>query len=367
MVDQRIIQLMQLIKGSGFEVYIVGGAVRDYLLKVPFNDYDLTTNALPDELIALLAGYKIIKTGIKHGTITVITEDLNVEITTYRQEGIYLNHRQPSEVSFIRNAMEDVKRRDLTINGLLMDENEKIIDYVGGLADLKSRLIRTIGDPNQRLQEDALRILRTIRFAATLNFAIEDRTKEALFDQKHLLKQISAERCSQEFIKIVKAPHPEVLAEYSEILGECYQYNYHPSIKDTSSLIFRLALLFEGHPEEIDKLIIDRSSKEKTKELAMSKCSDLLVHFAKIKHLNLYLDYLHFIQDQESLIFYEENKDYIVSANNLAVDFAKLIKDGMDPKKIKKIKAELIANIRQKKIKNNKDEIMSFLKTLEVL
>lgn len=358
---------MQTIESHGFEVYIVGGAVRDYLLNIPFNDYDLTTDALPYELIAILTGYKIVKTGIKHGTITVITEDLNVEITTFRHEEKYVKHRRPSEVKFIHDAGEDVKRRDLTINGLLMDKTGKIIDHIGGLADLNGRIIRAIGDPNKRFEEDALRIIRTIRFSSYLNFTIEDKTKEALFINKHLLKQISAERCSQEFIKIVKAPHPEVLAEYTEVLGECYQYDYRPKIKDTSSLIFRLALLFEGHPEEIDKLIIDRSSKEKIKELAMDKCSNLLVHFAKIKHLDLYLDYLHFTGDQKALTFYQKNKDYIVSKDSLDIDFGQLIKDGLKPDKIRIIKEQLIINIRQKKIKNNKDEILSFIKTLEVL
>ncbi len=192
------------LESGGYEAYVVGGAVRDYLLNKEPNDYDVSTNARPDEVREVFARYRVFDTGIKHGTVSVMIERKMLEITTYRSEEDYEDFRHPKKVTFVRDLDTDLKRRDFTITALAY--NRKIIDRVGGIADLKSKIIRAIGDPEERFTEDPLRILRALRFAAELGFTIEPSTAAAVLAHAGLIAKVSAERINIELNKLLAAP-----------------------------------------------------------------------------------------------------------------------------------------------------------------
>lgn len=196
-------ELMDLfnILNSSYESYFVGGAVRDMILGYSINDYDITTLATPDEIRETLHMYKTIDIGGSLGTVLARTENFSVDITPFRIEGEYKNYRKPEEVIFSKDVRDDIKRRDFTINAILY--NGEFIDYVGGIEDLKNKIIRAIGDSEERIREDALRILRAVRFASKYDFEIEEGLKSAIISNVSLLKNISYERIRDEFVKIL--------------------------------------------------------------------------------------------------------------------------------------------------------------------
>jgi len=197
-------KVVQILKQNGYEAYIVGGAVRDHLLKTQLTDIDITTNAKPYQVAK---HFKTKPTGIKYGTVTVLFGPDTFEVTTYRIDGVYQDSRHPEEVSFEATVEDDVKRRDFTINGMLMDEKSQIIDYVSGQEDLKSKQIRAIGDPMVRFEEDALRMMRAFYFQAKLGFQIEKKTRDAILELRHKLLEVSNERILNELIKTFKGPY----------------------------------------------------------------------------------------------------------------------------------------------------------------
>ena len=199
MLDNAI-KVLEMIENNGYEVYIVGGFVRDYLLDNSSNDIDITTNAIPKDLIKIFPNAEFPKNDL--GAVTLYFNDVRFEITTYRVESEYINNRRPSSISYTNSVDEDITRRDFTINGLLMDKNKKIIDLVGGKKDLEDHIIRCIGDSNKKFSDDALRMLRAIRFAAKLNFIIDKDTVDAIKKNKFLLKNISYDRKKDELNKI---------------------------------------------------------------------------------------------------------------------------------------------------------------------
>lgn len=203
---------------SGFSLYIVGGAVRDHLLGKGCEDYDFTTDALPEQVISLFR--HVIPTGIDHGTVTVHFEKQSFEVTTFRSEGDYLDGRHPSSVTYVRSLAEDLKRRDFTINAFAVDcFDGSIIDLNGGMEDLKKRTIRAIGEPHQRFGEDALRMLRACRIAAKLDFTIEEETLIAIGSLRHTLAKVSAERIRDELFKLVGSDHPGKGLHYLQRTG----------------------------------------------------------------------------------------------------------------------------------------------------
>jgi len=198
--DVRII--LETLKNNGYEAYIVGGSVRDFKIGTSLpKDYDITTNALPEEVIKIFD--KTIPTGIKHGTVTIMINGDAFEVTTYRIDGDYSDNRRPDAVSFVLNLKEDLARRDFTINALAFNEENGLIDYFGGEKDIEDKIIRAVGEPNKRFQEDALRMLRAIRFASSLNFDIEEKTMVAIKANYKLIGNVSNERIRDEFCKML--------------------------------------------------------------------------------------------------------------------------------------------------------------------
>jgi tRNA nucleotidyltransferase (CCA-adding enzyme) len=211
---------MEVLALNGYESYLVGGAVRDLLLGSTPADFDLASDATPLQMLDIFDEFKTLTTGIAHGTVTVIHSGRPVEITTYRVDGAYSDSRRPDNVLFSGSLEEDVKRRDFTINAMAMDRNGQIIDFVGGQDDLSNRIIRCVGDPDLRMQEDALRILRALRFSAVLGFPIEEKTRRSLFRYKKLLVRVSEERIWTEISGLICGNWADrVLSHYVNILG----------------------------------------------------------------------------------------------------------------------------------------------------
>lgn len=201
--------IIDAITDAGFEAYAVGGCVRDSLLGREPEDWDLTTSATPKQVKAIFP--RTIDTGLQHGTVTVMLEGESFEVTTYRVDGKYEDSRHPSEIRFTPSLEEDLRRRDLTINAMAYNDGRGLVDLFGGLADLEEGVIRCVGDPEERFREDALRMLRAIRFSAQLGYVIEQETLEAIRRQAHTLDRISAERIQAELVKLLVSPHPEYL------------------------------------------------------------------------------------------------------------------------------------------------------------
>jgi tRNA nucleotidyltransferase (CCA-adding enzyme) len=217
-VRETVLKIIRRFRDRGYECYLIGGSVRDLLLGNEIYDYDFATDATPDEIMGLFR--KTIPTGIKHGTVSIIVEDRQFEITTYRADGTYIDGRHPDSVSFSKDLRIDVERRDFTINGLVLDPvSGELIDYVGGLKDLEDRIIRTIGDPVMRFTEDGLRPVRACRFAARLNFTIEESTFSAIAGTHDVVKKVSRERIRDELMKLLEADKPSIGIEYLRLSG----------------------------------------------------------------------------------------------------------------------------------------------------
>ena len=202
-------RILRVLEDHGYEAFVVGGCVRDSLLGRNPNDWDITTSALPLQVKALFR--RTIDTGLKHGTVTVLMDGEPFEVTTYRVDGEYLDGRHPSEVTFTASLQEDLQRRDFTINAMAYSETKGLQDLFGGLPDLEKGLIRAVGDPAKRFGEDALRIMRAVRFAAQLGYEVEADTVQAMKELAPTLSKISAERIAAELEKLLVSPHPEKL------------------------------------------------------------------------------------------------------------------------------------------------------------
>lgn len=208
-MPEAVKQIIGQLETAGFEAFAVGGCVRDAVLGRAPADWDITTSAMPQEVKALFG--HTIDTGIQHGTVTVMIDHVGYEVTTYRIDGEYEDARHPKEVSFTRNLVEDLKRRDFTINAMAYNDRAGLVDEFDGAGDLERRTIRCVGNPKDRFGEDALRMLRAVRFSAQLGFSIEEYTKEAIRALAGNLEKISAERIQVELVKLLISDHPEYL------------------------------------------------------------------------------------------------------------------------------------------------------------
>ncbi len=206
-LPKQVEYCISTLENNGFEAFCVGGAVRDHIMQRVPGDYDVTTNATPEEIIATFE--KTVPTGIKHGTITVIIDNMSIEVTTYRTEGDYLDHRSPESVSFVNNVEGDLLRRDFTVNAICYHPQKGIYDPLGGVSDIKDKVIKAVGNAEERFQEDALRIMRAFRFSAQLGFNIQEATLTAALNKATTLSLISSERIATELIKAFVSNNPQ--------------------------------------------------------------------------------------------------------------------------------------------------------------
>lgn len=212
---------INLLQSAGFEAYAVGGCVRDSLLGKTPNDWDITTSAKPEDMKSVFADFHCIDTGIKHGTVTVVVDGEPLEITTFRLDGEYEDNRHPKSVTFTSNIGADLGRRDFTVNAMAYSKMTGTVDLFGGQNDLKNKIIRCVGDPDRRFNEDALRILRALRFASALDFEIEEKTAQSLLKNRALLGNISEERIAKELLKLVCGKGAKrILTDFAPVLFE---------------------------------------------------------------------------------------------------------------------------------------------------
>ena len=212
---------INLLQSAGFEAYAVGGCVRDSLLGKTPNDWDITTAAKPEDMKSVFINFHCIDTGIKHGTVTVVIDGEPLEITTFRLDGEYEDNRHPKSVTFTSNLGADLGRRDFTVNAMAYSKMTGTVDLFGGQNDLKNKIIRCVGDPDRRFNEDALRILRALRFASALDFEIEEKTAQSLLKNRALLGNISEERIAKELLKLVCGKGAKrILTDFAPVLFE---------------------------------------------------------------------------------------------------------------------------------------------------
>lgn len=272
-LPEKVHRIITTLQSHGYEAYAVGGCVRDSILGRTPEDWDITTSAAPAETKALFE--RTFDTGIEHGTVTVLLEKEGFEVTTYRVDGKYEDSRHPSEVRFTRSLSEDLLRRDFTINAMAYNEEDGLVDLFGGLEDLRRSRIRCVGNAKERFGEDALRILRAVRFSAQLGFEIEEETKEAIRLLAPTLKNISAERIQAELVKLLVSPHPEqirlayelgitgvILPEFDAMMAtkqetphHCYsvgEHTIHALMSVAPEKVLRLTMLFHdmGKPSK---------------------------------------------------------------------------------------------------------------------
>ena len=195
--------ILRRLMENGFDAYVVGGCVRDSLLGLFPHDWDICTSARPEQMQAVFADCRVIETGLKHGTLTVLHDRIPYEVTTFRVDGGYTDHRHPDNVSFVSNVVDDLARRDFTVNAMAWNPQTGLVDAFHGQEDLRAGIIRAVGDPKTRFTEDALRILRALRFASVYGFRIDDATSQAAHDLRHTLTDVAAERIRVELAKLL--------------------------------------------------------------------------------------------------------------------------------------------------------------------
>lgn len=203
----QVADIIHTLQQAGFEAYAVGGCVRDSILGREPDDWDITTSAKPEQVKALFG--RTVDTGIKHGTVTVLKDRAGYEVTTYRIDGEYEDGRHPKEVVFTASLEEDLKRRDFTINAMAYNEEQGLVDLFDGIGDIRRKVLRCVGDPKERFLEDALRMMRAVRFSAQLDYEIEEKTRAAITELAGTLEKISAERIQTELVKLLVSGHPE--------------------------------------------------------------------------------------------------------------------------------------------------------------
>ena len=386
-----ILQLIRKLNEAGYEAYAVGGCVRDALLMRLTHDYDLTTNALPEEIHGVFKDAHIIDTGIQHGTVTVIADHIPVEITTYRTESAYNDHRHPDHVSFTRSLKEDCARRDFTINAMAYHPDAGIVDHFNGMNDLQAKIIRSVNDPEERFNEDALRILRAVRFAAQLGFTIEEKTAEAVLKHREDLKYISMERTEAELQKLLMSESPaSVLDPYRSLMEVILpQLRKDAAWDDTLKCMdrserryaVRLAVLTRNVPFTKDDLNgLKVSGEVRDCVLALRRYKDL--PFCTVPDLRkamyrtgkYYDDYLAFRTATDCWACAEElrgmsqtirDRGDCVSLAQLAVNGNDLMDCGIQGRQISLKLEELLYAVMEERCSNNRESLLEYLKTVE--
>ncbi|WP_368790998.1 CCA tRNA nucleotidyltransferase [Companilactobacillus farciminis] len=296
---QAALPVLEKIEQAGFEAYFVGGSVRDHILGLAIHDVDIATSAYPEEIKEIFK--RTVDTGIQHGTVTVLMGDDSYEITTFRTESGYQDYRRPDKVTFVRSLADDLKRRDFTINALAVDKNGQVIDKFDGLKDLDKKIIRAVGHAEERFHEDALRMMRAVRFQAQLNFKIEEKTAQAIADNAPLLAKIAIERIREEFVKMMLSQNWQTgLADFIKLgLSE-----YCPGFKDQKLELAELldvkdakfsdeeaafsaiGYVLSLNHQEFNKFLRDWKVSNKTREISLNTLN--LLHLFESQDFDLW-------------------------------------------------------------------------------
>ncbi len=391
-LPDEVKKTLNILINNGFEAYAVGGCVRDSIMGKSPSDWDITTSATPDEISSCFSGYRLIETGIKHGTITVIINKMQIEITTYRIDGKYSDNRRPDDVLFTDSIEFDLKRRDFTINALAYNGNE-IIDLFGGINDIDKKTIKCVGDPDERFNEDGLRILRALRFASVLNFETEKNTSESICKNKYLLNNISMERINTEFNKLLMGDNfQRTILEYRDVIEvfipelskislEELKYRLN-AMSSLNSLIFRLSVLLykiEGPDSILMRLKYDNATIKSVKLLTSNIDGKIYPEFVNVKkwlysinYVNLYnliqIKKALFESEYEELLKVEKIMNEIIETNQcyslktLAINGQDLIALGIPKgRNIGEVLNEVLNKVIEGELENNKDSLHNYI------
>ena len=391
-LPQHVEFILGKMKESGFVAHVVGGSVRDAVIGRECGDFDITTNALPEETEAVFRDYRIIETGIKHGTVSVILDGEQYEITTYRVDGDYKDNRHPESVTFTARLEEDLMRRDFTVNAMAYNPDTGLTDPFGGKRDGKDKLIRAVGDPYKRFDEDALRILRALRFASVLGFRIEEKTAQAVRERAHLLSSISKERIYTELKKLVMGVDAtKILTEYADVLapslgGIVIKNLPKKELFDTADVHTRfssLYLLNSPDPREVSYFAL---TGLKTDKLMRSRVADAIEIYGSVTFRDVRTTLAHFADygvqtslDTLSLGILTERftereaqtcSDALSSAipytvSQLAVRGGDVSALGFKGEKIGDALKSLLYAVIEGKVENERDALLAYLKDYE--
>ncbi|WP_282708967.1 CCA tRNA nucleotidyltransferase [Ligilactobacillus sp. Marseille-Q7487] len=314
---KEALPILKKIQEAGFEAYFVGGSVRDTLLGLEIHDIDIATSAYPAEIKQIFS--KTVDTGIEHGTVMVLDHGIGYEITTFRTESTYQDYRRPDKVEFVRSLAEDLKRRDLTINALAMDSNGQIVDLFGGLSDLDAHIIRAVGIAQERFHEDALRMMRALRFSSQLDFKIEKQTLQAIVQNAPLLEKIAVERIHVEWIKLLKGKAP---SQGLQAFIETKMYRYCPLL-ETKKQGLQTMLEMQPFSCQSDEqcwaylsFCLNLTKQDTVELLRAWKCANETIQ--KTQKVIAFLQSLKTENVTKRLLF-ETGKDLISCANQLAL------------------------------------------------
>lgn len=318
--DQAV-RILQKLEENGYEAFFVGGCVRDWLLGRMVHDIDICTNAHPGDVISLFPDH--VPTGLKHGTVSVKQGGALYEVTTYRTEGKYEDYRRPSTVQFVSDLHLDLQRRDFTINAMAMDRHQNLQDPFAGSEDLAQKLIRAVGDPAERFSEDALRLLRAVRFAAQLDFSIENKTLAAMKQTAPLLARIAVERVREELNKMLDSQSPEKGCKW---LCETNLFAYSPLLKklfdQSQQQIWRLVHLSSIRQKWALLLYAARLTTDDVREV----CDDLRFSKRDCERIELLIEWLYQVQPQWDVVHDVDWKAILLEAGiELALDLNSLL------------------------------------------
>ena len=383
--------VLKQLEQAGYEAYFVGGSIRDLILNRPIHDIDIATSAYPEEVKRLFP--KTIDTGIKHGTVTVLNDGASYEITTFRTESGYQDFRRPDHVTFVQNLAEDLKRRDFTINALAMNRAGEVIDLFNGLGDLQKHLIKAVGDPMKRFHEDALRMMRAVRFMSQLNFDIESQTKEAVSDLHQLLSKISVERIRDEFVKMgtginsrdafkifLQTKLSESVPDFagkSDLLAIYPKLKFNPSME--TSLWSIIIILLKISDDQIARFMRDwKNSNAMTEKVRKIVALFDLISEKSPSDLELFnagKDVLLNTIDVAHILGQPINSEALVdrytalpikSMSELAVDGQFLIANGIKPgPKLGQILNQIKQKVIAGELNNSEDDIQDYLQQID--
>lgn len=397
-IPANVLSILNTLQKNNYEAYVVGGCVRDSLLGKKPKDWDITTNATPEQVKECFELYRILDTGLKHGTVTIMINGEGYEVTTYRIDGDYTNHRQPDFVLYSQDLIDDLKRRDFTINAIAYNPINGFVDPFNGIKDIKRKVIRCVGDPNLRFEEDALRILRAIRFSNVLGFSIAKRTRNSLFAKAYLLDNISTERINVEFSKtincnscnlfdidyhfkalaemyIIKNSYHSILIPYQNIplaghlalrLQDISTFKIKQILQDlrydnkTIELVFQIRMLLGHNIKDIDLAKLNKTYVKKTflmtfKTEAVFIWLDILSQRAEVCFWDISLRI--FIKKIQAILtdIFIHNECY--SLKRLKIDGTKLQEIGFNGVEVGVELNKLLNLVVQEKIANDVNEL----------
>lgn len=283
-----VISIINLLESNNHEAYVVGGSVRDFLIGLTPSDWDISTSATPDEIMKIFENFTTIPTGIEHGTITIIINKEPVEVTTFRIDGDYKDGRRPTDVTFSSSLLEDLKRRDFTINAMAYHPKKGVLDYFGGQKDLENKIVRCVGDTKERFAEDYLRMVRAYRIAAVLDFNVTKEIFESVQKDKNNLEYIAKERLQQETIKVFENGKTKKVIEFINLFAFILFPSFYAATgtqKDKALQVFCYAKTLE---EQLASLYIELSAKAAKKDLEYMKFSNAVINkvFFLVSHGN---------------------------------------------------------------------------------